>query len=121
MMLDHFGDEFESVSESHVCEHHQRYPFDVDYAACTCSTSYNLRRKEISNFRRYRNVGQARLLEVLRLNAAKIRKWDLRVGQLIVDAIHLKYGHSDPFNIEDDDLADAIEQFLNIAGREIKK
>lgn len=111
------GDEYESVSEMHICEHHKKYPWDLGYGACTCSAGYSMRRKTISDFQRRRNIGQARLLEVLRLNAANIRRSDLRLGQLLLNAC----GDTDLFNIEDDELADAIERFLNIAGREIIK
>ena len=111
-MILYNGDEFETIGDRQVCEHHKKYPRDLDYAVCTCSASYTLHRKEIDAFRRRRNIGQNRLLTVLNLNAGEIRRRDLRLGQAILNAVYIKSGNSDIFYIEDDELANAVEEYM---------
>lgn len=47
-----------------------------------------------------------------RLAAAWSAVPDLRLGQLIVNAVYTAASNSDPFYIEDDALIDAVESFM---------
>ena len=48
-----------------------------------------------------------------RLAAAWSAAPDLRLGQLIVNAVYTTISNSDPFYIEDEALVNAVESFVN--------
>lgn len=45
MLIHHDPDEWESISEHHVCPYHQAHPDDVAWPGCTCSSSFGSRRR----------------------------------------------------------------------------
>lgn len=45
MLITHNADEYETIVEHTICEYHKKYPRDINYAGCACSTTYTLRRK----------------------------------------------------------------------------
>lgn len=44
MLIDHNPDEWEPISYINTCSYHKKNP-DGNWAGCTCSVSYGLRRK----------------------------------------------------------------------------
>lgn len=45
MLIRHDPDEWEPVSEHHVCPYHEAHPEDVAWPGCTCASYYGNRRR----------------------------------------------------------------------------
>ncbi len=45
MLIEDDSDDYELVSEIHVCDYHKRHPHDKSWPGCTCNGSHGLRKK----------------------------------------------------------------------------
>lgn len=66
------------VVTRHVCEHHKRDPWDVNYAGCTCSTAFSSRtatpEERVENKRRREEFEARRAKHIADYDAGRNRE-----------------------------------------------